>query len=76
LLEADADRVGLESRLIKLLLEDRARVSGDGASWRKAEHHVDAGSAVNHLSLWLFGLTQLLFFCGHFALPLIRRHYV
>jgi hypothetical protein len=27
LLEADADRVDLESRLIKLMLEDRARVS-------------------------------------------------
>jgi hypothetical protein len=41
LLEADADRVGLESRLIKLLLENRTRVSGDGGSWRKAEHHVN-----------------------------------
>src|SRR5712671_7701452 len=36
-------------------------------------HQVDAGSAVNHLSLWFFGLTHWLFFCGHFALPFIRE---
>jgi uncharacterized protein (UPF0335 family) len=67
LLEADADRVGLESRLIKLLLEDRARVSGNGGPWRKAEHQVDAGSVVNHFSLWLFGLSHLLFFLPAFC---------
>jgi hypothetical protein len=38
--DPDADRVDLESRLIKLLLEDRARVcpfAGNGGSWRKAD---------------------------------------
>jgi hypothetical protein len=40
LLDADADRADLELRLIKLLLEDRARVhpfAGNGGSWREAD---------------------------------------
>src|SRR6266853_3900672 len=39
LLDADADRAGLELRLIKLLLKDRAWVhpfASNGGSWRKA----------------------------------------
>jgi hypothetical protein len=39
LLDADADRAGLELRLIKPSLKDRARVhpfAGNGGSWRKA----------------------------------------
>src|SRR5476649_2092416 len=45
LLDADADRVDLESRLIKLLLEDRARVS---VCWqgRSCEGFADAGPVV------------------------------
>ena len=42
MLDADADRAGLELRLIKLLLEDRARVhpfTGNGGSWRKEAIH-------------------------------------
>jgi hypothetical protein len=61
LLDADADRADLELRLIKLSLEDRARVrsfAGDGGSWRESGHQADAGSTVNHLSLWFFGLTH------------------
>jgi hypothetical protein len=44
LLDADADRAGLELRLIKLLLEDRARLhpfAGNGGSWRKADIRSD-----------------------------------
>jgi hypothetical protein len=40
LLDADADRSGLELRLIKPLPKDRARVhpfAGSGGSWRRAE---------------------------------------
>src|SRR5450432_2861893 len=45
LLDADAERVDLESRLIKLLLEDRARVS---VCWqgRSCEGFADAGPVV------------------------------
>jgi hypothetical protein len=65
LLDADADRVDLESRLIELLLEDRARVSvcqqrrlmarsGRSLSWCKAwgyESHVHCGGSCSAIGL-------------------------
>jgi uncharacterized protein (UPF0335 family) len=42
-------------------------VRATGRFWRKAEHQVDAGSAVNHLSLWFFWVNTLVIFFRAFC---------